>query len=721
MVAGISVCLVALPLALGIAIASDLPPISGVISAIVGGVVTTFIRGSHVAINGPANGLIVVLLAAVEALRDGNGVAHPYVLAAVILAGAFQVVMGLGRLGTLGDFFPTSVIQGMLAGFGVIIVAKQVHVAIGSHATGSVAEVFTTLPQSLFNLNLPVFLIAAGSLAILIVHSQIKNRTIHFLPAPLWVLLFAVPLAYLFDFGTRHQMMLAGQAYWVGPEFLIRIPASLAEAMVMPDFSRVGEPVFMMVVFTLCFVTSVETVLSAKAVDKLDPYRRRTDLNRDLAAVGVSTMVSGVLGGLPVTAVIVRSSVNVNHGAQTRWSNFFHGLLLLLAILLIPETIQKVPLAALAAILIFTGYRLAGPKVFRDALRKGNEQFVLLLFTLCSVLVLGLMEGIAAGLAFTLLLHWIWSNLEPLEYLRCLVRPDLTRTREQDGVTWIKVRGVASFVNLPWLDRMLGSLPDDEAVVIDLAHAKLVDTTTQEYLHEREVRAHEVGRRFETVGLSHHMASSDYPFSLRRIHSPLKEARRVRLSPRQRRLSQMAQAHGWAFDPGIDWEPLTERVFHFFESRPIEYRRNVIRGRYEDLDIEWEVEDLTFDEGAFLATEEHHTTVHYLRLPFELPLFSVERREFLDRLLEMAGYQESDFVVYPAVSSEFVVRGLPGADLAPLFSEELLGLLHREPLYHLESNGTALLLFRYDRLAGPQEVEAMIEFSHELVEQLRPR
>ncbi len=200
--AAVSVSLVALPLALGIAMASDLPPISGLISAFIGGLVTTFIRGSHLAVNGPANGLIVVLLTAVVALRDEGGVTYPYVLAAIVCAGALQTLLGLARMATAGDFLPPSVIQGMLASFGVVIVAKQTHVALGSHASGSVVDAFTTLPEHLINLNLPVFVLSVSCLIILFVHSRTRNRTIHFLPAPLWVLLFAIPAAYAIGLGS---------------------------------------------------------------------------------------------------------------------------------------------------------------------------------------------------------------------------------------------------------------------------------------------------------------------------------------------------------------------------------------------------------------------------------------------------------------------------------------------------------------------------------------
>ena len=229
LVAGVSVSLVALPLALGIAIAADLPPISGLISAIVGGIVTTFVRSSHVAINGPANGLIVVLLIAVESLRDESGVSYPYVLAAGVVAGVVQIFMGLLKFGKLGDFFPGAVIQGMLAGFGVIIIGKQIHTAFGHQVTGSVLETFQALPDSIAHPNLPVLFVALASLAILFAHSKIKNRTVHFLPAPLWVLFFAVPAAYLLRLDERHGLEIFGTVYKVGPEFMIRIPGNLTE------------------------------------------------------------------------------------------------------------------------------------------------------------------------------------------------------------------------------------------------------------------------------------------------------------------------------------------------------------------------------------------------------------------------------------------------------------------------------------------------------------
>lgn len=716
LIAGLAVALVSMPLALGIALASDVPPMAGLLSAIIGGIVTTFVRGSHLAINGPAAGLIVVILAAVEGLRDESGVALPYVMAAIVVAGALQVLLGRLKLGTLGNFFPPSVIHGMLAAIGVIIAAKQIHVALGSHprAHSAIGELLA-IPVSLAQMNPYATIIALVSLAILILHPRLKSRLLHFFPAPLWVLAVSVPMALLFGFTRERTLSWLGSPVEVGPQFLIQLPGSLRDALIFPDFSRIGEPVFWLAVISICLVATIETLLSTKAVDRLDPYKRKTDLNKDLSGVGIATMLAGFLGGLPVITVIVRSSVNTNHGAATRWSNFYHGVILLGFLLLFPGFIQIVPLAALAAILVYTGYKLASPKVFKDTLLHGNEQFVILAVTLVATLYSGLLEGLMAGLLFTVMLHWIWSGMPPGAFLRGLVRPAI-RVEIRPESQYVKVRGIANFITLFWLDRTLGKLSRQAPIVIDLAHARLVDLTTLEYLHElAETYSRQEGH-LEILGLSLHAASSDHPHSLRRLRSHIQERKQVELDRRARKLQELAEDHNWSYMPGIDWSRSVLANFHFFETRPIEYRHNVLRGHYAEHSAEWAVKDVTFDEGALLATEEHHMTIMLLHLPRRIPTFTLEKEEFLDRLLDKAGYRDTDWVNLRDICSQFMVKGPDEGSIRKFFTEERVRFFQQHELYHLESNGYDLILFRHDRLASAGEVMKMVAYGNELVE-----
>ena len=291
--AALSVSLVALPLALGIAVASEVAPMAGVLSAIIGGVVTTFFRGGHIAINGPAAGLIAVVLGGLVAL-DGN---INYVLAAIVVAGAIQILFGLLKMGRFGKLLPSSVLHGILAAIGVIIFAKQAHFALGTDSNGdttieTLVDIFYELPDA----NPFVFLIALVGILALVFHNKIKNNFIQSIPAPMWVLLLAIPLVFAFDFFTEHYIEFLGNSYAVSPKLLIDIPKNPLDSIMHPDFGMIGTSAFWLTVLSITTIATIETLAIARAVDKLDPYKRTTDLDKDLVGVGLSTMISGALG-----------------------------------------------------------------------------------------------------------------------------------------------------------------------------------------------------------------------------------------------------------------------------------------------------------------------------------------------------------------------------------------------------------------------------------------
>lgn len=716
LIAAFSVALVALPLALGIAFASNVPPMAGVISVVLGGMVTTLVRSGHVGINGPTPGLITVIAGAMVTLKGSDESALPFVFAAVVVAGAIQVLMGLLRMGSVGNYFPSSVINGLLAAIGVIIFAKQFHVGVGGRGVGgSALNELAAIPDSLFNANPFVLIIALVSVTILILHPKIKSRFVHFVPAPMWVLMFSVPLGFVFGFFEQQEKDFFGTSFGVGPNYLVKLPDKLLEALVFPDFSKLNRPEFWLVVVSICLVATIETLSSTKAVDKIDPYKRKTDLNRDLVAVGIATIVCGCVGGLPVITVIVRSSVNVNHGGRTRWSNFYHGSIVLAFIALLPFAIQKVPLAALSGILIFTGYKLASPKLFKDTLRFGNEQLLILLVTLLATLKAGLLLGLISGVIFALIIHWLWSGVTPRGFVLGALKPNVL-SEITDDTYYVRCRGLTNFLTLHALDRQLKGAPQGGHVVVDLSTSKLADFTTFEFLlsfaedYERE------GGKFELVESSATSRSSRHPFSLRKFQSHIEGKERQTL--RQKKLSALSEERGWTFNPAINWQTKVESEFHFFSTRPVEYVENAIHGEYADFGACWLVEDVTFDEGAFFASEEHHMTILTIGVPFDVPIFAIEKAVLIDRILNYAGYEEADFKPVKDVCEDFDVKAPRDQDVRAFFTDRVLEFLRSHELYHLESKGNSVMIFKLDRLAGAIEVERMIAWGREFTELL---
>ena len=322
LIAAISVALIALPLSLGIALAAGAPAMSGILSAIVGGVVTTFYRGGHISVNGPAKGVIAVILLGISLMDDGSGQAFNYVLAAVVVSGAIQVLLGILRLGGLAEVFHSTVIHGLLAAIGIIIFAKQIHVALGTYSDShniiqNLIDAVTSLPKA----NPFVVIISLTGLLLLLFHSKISYRFFHFLPTPMWVIALSIPFVYLFNFFDAHTMSFLGKSYEVGPKLLLDIPDNIVECLVYPNFGKIHQIEFWTTVASILVITSIESLAFAQSFDKRDTYKRKTDLNKELTGIGLSTVASGFIGGLPIIAVTIRSSVNVHYGAKTKWSN----------------------------------------------------------------------------------------------------------------------------------------------------------------------------------------------------------------------------------------------------------------------------------------------------------------------------------------------------------------------------------------------------------------
>lgn len=520
LVSGFLVFLIALPLCLGIAMASGFPPMAGIISAIIGGLVVSRISGSYVTINGPAAGLIVVIYSTVQSLGDGDAMAaYRYTLAAIVAASLLQVIMGLMKAGRLNAFFPSSVVHGMLAAIGIIIMAKQMHTLVGIKPESTeLLDTIAEIPHSLANFNPEIALIGSIGLLILIVWSRIRNRYLKMVPAPLIVVLVGMALGQYFDLDHQHVFMflpndpiLPHHEFTVGPAFLVAVPEHFFSGFYFPDFSKVGTMPFWVAVISICLVGSLESLLSATAVDKLDPYRRYSDLNRDLTAVGVGNTMSGLLGGLPMIAEIVRSSANISNGARTGWANFFHGAFLLFFVALFPHFIHEIPLASLAALLVYTGFRLASPKEFAKTMDIGWEQLGLFLITIIGVLATDLLVGVLIGIAAKLVIHLLrgvsFKNLFKINYVIDQPEP---------ATYHVRVSGSAIFSNFIGMKSEVSDLPDAETVIFDLSEATLIDHTVMEFIdHFREDYIAR-GGKCSISGLDNHKPYSDHPLAARR-------------------------------------------------------------------------------------------------------------------------------------------------------------------------------------------------------------
>ncbi len=512
-IAGFQVFLIALPLCLGIALASGFPPAAGILTAIVGGLVTPFISNSELTIKGPAAGLIVVVLGSVQALGDGDPVlGYQRTLAVALVAGVIQTLLGLLRLGRIGDFFPTAAVHGMLAAIGVIVISRQVHVALGVVPEAKAPlDLLAEIPHSLMQLNPAITLIGVVSLIIAFGLPALRSRLARLLPAPIVVVAVAIALGVYLGLPQAQTYQFLGTEHAVGPHQLVPLPESLLQAVQFPDFSGLLHPAAPIWILMFAVIGSVESLLSAKAVDLIDPRHRQSNLNSDLTAVGVGNTIAAALGGLPMISEIVRSSANVSVGAQSRWANFFHGLFMLAMVLALPGLLSLIPLAALAALLIHTGLRLASPRELLHMHAIGPDQLAVFLTTLVVTLATDLLVGIASGLVVQILLH-LAHGADGRQLHRARVRVD-TASPEHPV---IRVRGAAIFSNWGGLRRHIEECASCPVASVDLSGTRVVDHTIMQRLHELQAEWRRAGRELRLVGLNEHHAWSAHPQAGRR-------------------------------------------------------------------------------------------------------------------------------------------------------------------------------------------------------------
>jgi MFS superfamily sulfate permease-like transporter len=480
LLAGFQVALIALPLCLGIAIASGVPPIAGVVTAIVGGIVVSRFTGAHVTINGPAAGLIVVILDAVESLGHvDNAKGYQMALAATVCAGLLQIVFGLLKAGRLGVLFPSAAVHGMMAAIGMIVFLKQYPILLGTKASSSsMLGIVGETGEIVLRTNPVVAGLGGLGILTLIFLPRVAARVTRLIPAPLWAVALGVILGTWIHLERPDEYSFWGHHYKMGPQLYLNLPAHVFASLGRPDFSAFFTLEFFEAVITIALVASLETLLSASAVDKMDPLKRKTNLNQDLIAMGLGTTVSGLLGGLPMIAEIVRSTANVNSGARTSWSNFFHGAFLLIAILLFPTLLAKIPLASLAALLVFTGYRLAAPRNFIHVKHIGLDQLSIFVVTVVMVLATDLLIGIGAGVATKALLHLL-RGVSPRDLLKA--RFDVTPVG--DEMVRVEIHSALVFSNILPLFSALEKIKDKKQILIDIRQAPFVDHTAIERLH----------------------------------------------------------------------------------------------------------------------------------------------------------------------------------------------------------------------------------------------
>ena len=493
--ASIVVFFVALPLCLGIALASGAPLFSGIIAGVVGGIIVGMTSGSSLGVSGPAAGLAVIVFSSVTELGSWE-----IFLLAVVLAGIIQLIAGYFKLGSIAWYFPSSVIKGMLTGIGFLIILKQIPHLVGHDADfeGNFQffqqdgqNTFSELLNMIHYITPGAVLISAVSLSMLLLWDIVlskKHKFFTLVNGPLVVVLFSVFINYLYQSGfialslSQHQ--------------IVNIPAAnglagFLQNFSFPDFSQLGNYNVYKIAFVLAIVASLETLLSVEATDKMDPQKRITPVNRELKAQGLGNIISGMIGGLPITQVIVRSSSNIAFGGKSRMSAVLHGLFLMVSVIAIPGFLNMIPLSALAAILLLIGYKLAHPSIFNKMYRLGTEQFVPFMATVAGILLTDLLIGIGIGMVFAIF-YILLNNLK---------NPYIVDIIEGEDQHHITLSEEVSFLNKGRIIKILKEIPDHSTVIIDGSRTKSIHSDVCEIIHDFIINAVTKNIKVEVKGV----------------------------------------------------------------------------------------------------------------------------------------------------------------------------------------------------------------------------
>jgi carbonic anhydrase len=701
---GFVVSLIALPLGLGLALASGAPPISGIIAAIVGGIVVSLIGGSHVTITGPGNGLVVVILAAITTLGDGNmQEGFLFTLAAIVISGIIMIILGFLRMGSLGDFFPGSAIQGMLAAIGIGIFAKQIHVMFGNlNAKGSIIDLLIQIPEGIINLikTNDLSILYAGSigiisLLIMIFYSKIRNRYFQLIPAPMWIVVLSVGMYYYFD-------LVSSSAYPIDKSLLIALPDDILSNFAFPNFSKIYDADFLNAVLAITLIASIESLLSIKAVDKLDPLKRRSNVNKDIRALGLATVISGFLGGLNVVTVIARSSVNVNNKGTNRSANFFHASFLVVFILLFATELRKIPLPALAAILVYTGYKLASPENIKKVFLIGSEQLIIFSITLLTTIVTSLISGIIVGILVTFIIHII-INKNILLFIKNILKPNVLMFKEE-GKYYVSVQNFSSFLNYTKLKTKLDQIPESEEAIIDFSLCDFVDHSVMENMNNYSESFTRKGGHFEVIGLDDSKPGSEHPFALRKILPRQIILKDGYLTKRQKSIQNISEEMQWKYDAFSAREMEELPSFGYFKTRKINKVSNVLSNE------NCTIFDVQFSEGEMIAKQVIKATMLHIHPLKPVPDFTLDREGIFEYILDFAGYTDINIEKHRDFSKRFYLAGKNEEKIRNFFTNELILFFESNKQYHIEASQNGLLVIGHERLSSVKEMKALAYF-----------
>lgn len=720
LLAGLQVALVSLPLSLGIAIASGAPPVTGLISAIIAGLIFPFLGGAYVTISGPAAGLAPALLSGMLLLGGGDlATGYPLLLVAICFTGLVQIVLAFFKAGRFAIFLPVTVVEAMLAAIGIIIIIKQIPPLMGAivPASKNMLASIGKLPQAMMQVDWSVFFIGGLSLFLLFYLNKTRHEWMRKLPPPLFVAMLGIVLGY---------------ALGLDPKYLIKMPENVLEGgITMPAFGEVfNRPELwwgvLVVVITLTLIDGIESLATIKAVDKIDPFQRKSDANVTLRAMGVSNSLSSIFGGLTIIPGGIKSRANIDAGGRTLWANFYNAIFLLLFLFLATDVIARVPLASIAAIVIYVGWKLCEYKVFTKTYAIGRDQIVIFVITVLAILATDLLWGIITGVLaeVVMLLYLLMPSFRyvltgrmtfkqsfPLLWvnLRGLFSTPVIKVKEQirDGRPHYEV-SLSSIVcfNLLPLDKFFASLPADSGITLIITESgRIIDHTGMEYLHQFQEECVRDGRTFELLGMENFFQFTSHSLSAR-MQDAILIKEKVKHSEREEQMEKLAKRWNLAFNPATV-SILNKQNFVYLRRGSDKQESNVMSGEY--LGCEVRLFDYSHTAPPDYFSKHWHTIIT-MSCPgladAAVPDFVITPGHYLERYL--VDFTEMPLSGPREFAENYHLHGQAGHDPSPYISPELVAFLTRHKGFYLEVRNGVLLAFRQDQeLAKPDDVSLL--------------
>ncbi len=697
-----------LPFAISLAFAAHLPITSGLISAIVGGVLITFFGGSHLTIKSPTLAMVPLMIVAVQTLGSGYlATGYKFVFAVVAVAGILQILLGLTKIGEWLSTIPEVIIYGVLAHIGVIIFTYQIHYLIGAEpSTTEPLWALLEFPSNfIYQLKPNIAFIGITSLILLFIFASFKYRLTSILSGSLLVLGWGLLMSFYFDVRSNE-----GEAY------LLELSRNQADWFTWPDFSRIHTLHSIEFILVIALFGSLETILNVKAIDALDFYRRKSYLNRELMAVGLGNLVCGLLGGMPLISTILHSSINVNTGAKTRWSNFINGIFLILFMLFLVKLIRYIPVASVAAIVLYFGYSLASPKLFKDIQHTGKDQLLIFMITLLSSLGGGILVGLCAGYVSYLLI-FLWINRD----FKSLFRSTVKIVNYGNQRSKVMVRSVAVASNYLHLKRQIDQISEGSQIYLDFTKSQIVDHSFLELVYHHPYNYNTTEGSIELQGLEDHDVVSDHPLSTRLLPSKKKQRKRRlqtdanQYNERQLDVLAVAAVNNSKLRPNLTYDGHKLQGFSFSLGYEIKYRENKFSKNFQPLAFDKsskiEFSDIFLSKGLRMSEQSLHMSVILISsLQVYVPAFTLSKEGILAKVLQTIGYEDIDFRAHPTFSEHYLLKGMDEKEIRAFFRPELIEYLEENRDFNIESMDNQLLVYRDMRLMTQVEIEDAMYF-----------